>query len=157
MPGSSPGERVAEARRDHQRRALFGVRQRRIGADVDERLHQLGVGGQRGEEERRRAELVHARVVQVHLPRHPRVDVRAARRELLHEVEAAQRAGAFRRRIVVADARPADRGDRVERRVAGLRDVRIGAGVQQRRGQLEMRVRHREQQRARARGRQRPP
>ena len=47
----------------------------------------------------------------------------------------------FGRRIVVADARLADRGDRVEHRVAGQVGVRIGAGVEQLRGQLEMGVR----------------
>ena len=39
--------------------------------------------------------------------------------------------GPFGRRIVVADARLADRGDRVERGVAGQVGIRIGAGVQQ--------------------------
>ena len=56
--------------------------------------------------------------------------------------------------IVVADAGLAHGGDRVEHRVAGQVGVRIRARVEQRRGQLEVRVRDRQQQRRRAGGRQ---
>ena len=74
-----------------------------------------------GQEERRRAELVRARVVQVRRLRHARVDVRAVRDELLHELEARHGARPFRRGIVVADARLADRGDRREARCSPAR------------------------------------
>ena len=49
--------------------------------------------------------------------------------------------GTLGRRIVIADAGLADADDRVQRGVAECVGVRIGAGVQQLRGELEVRVR----------------
>ena len=147
VPASSPGERVARPAAAIKRRAVLDVGQPGIGAERGKRLHQLGVGGQRREEERRGAELVGARVVQVHLLRHPRVQVGAVRDQLLHELEAAQRARSLRRRIVVADAGLAHGSDGVQHRVAGDVGVRIRAGVEQLRCQLEMRIGDGEQQR----------
>ena len=46
----------------------------------------------------------------------------------------------MRRRVAVAANRLADPGDRVQRREARRLVVRIGAGLQQRRGQFEMAV-----------------
>ena len=60
---------------DHQRRAVVGVRHLRIGAERGQRAHQLGVGGARGQQERRRADRVQTRVV-----RHSRACVMRALR-----------------------------------------------------------------------------
>ena len=58
------------------------------------------------------------------------------------ELEAGQVAGPFGRRIVVADARLADRSDRVQRPYSpAASGVRVGAGLEQVGGQLEVAVR----------------
>ncbi len=100
--------------------------------------------------------LVQARIGQVRSFLHPRVHVCATRRELLHEVEAAQVSRSFGSGIVVSDARLPHRSQRMKDGVAGEVRVRIGAGVQQVSRQLEMRVHHRHEQRTRARGRHAP-
>jgi hypothetical protein len=76
------------------------------------------------------------------------------RDELLHELDAAEASRTFRRRIVVANARVADHRYRMKDRVPRQSGIRIGAGIQQVRRQLEVRVHHRQEQRAGSRSRQ---
>ena len=103
--------------------------------------------------ERRRATR-RARVVEIHSPGHSRIHVRAARHELLHELQAAHGPGTLRRRIVVAHAGLADVRDRVENGIPRQIGVRVGPCVQQYRRQFVMRVRDSDKERRGAARRQ---
>ena len=87
-------------------------------------------------------------IAQIHLLRHPRVQVRSMRCKLPDQLDTVHVSGPLGRRIVIADARLADRRNRVQDRVPRQVGVRIRAGVQQIGRQFLMSVRYRHEQRA---------
>ena len=152
VPGSSPGRLRADAGRDHQRRRAVLVGQQRIGAELGQQAHQLGIGRPGGEQERRRADRVerghaHAgplRHAGVERPRLFATSFRTnSRLSMLPEPS--------RRRVVAAgDAGLADPRHLMQRGPALRGGVRIGAAVEQPRGELVVRVRRGEQERVEA-------
>src|SRR6266571_3975201 len=97
---SSTSGSVPDSSRGHQRRAVIGIPQQRIGAQLDQQPHERGVRSSSGHQERRRAELaVLTRPALAILQ--PRVQVRAMLHKLFDELEAAQISGPNWRWITV--------------------------------------------------------
>ena len=92
----------------------------------------------------------HVAVAVARLLGHARVHVGAARDEPPHQLEAVEGPGGNRPRHVEAAIRPARPGDLVQRAPPLRRGVRVGAALEQRRGQLVVRVVHGQHQRAHA-------
>ena len=125
------------------------IRPERVGAEVVEELQEGDVGRHRGQEGWRRAGPIEDAT-----PRgtagEPGVRVGAALDEAAGELEAGHRAGADRRRVarvVVAAVGLADPGQGVQRREARPLVVRVGPGVEQGGGQVEVAVLDRQDQR----------
>ena len=138
----------------HQRRvAVLGRDVERRGADVAEKMAPEPHVGRIA---RGAAFLAERRL----LPLDPDVRVRAAFEQLLRELQRRHLAGLHRRALRrIADAgravgaRLAQPGDRVERRAARIRQVGVGAAIEQHRGQLVVGVDDGHAERARPVGR----
>ena len=141
----------AKARGRHQRRGVLDIREKRIGSQFQQHLHQRDIGLVGGEEEGRRA-------LRIELGRlgpagrQPRVHLGAHRDERPHELQAGKVARPFRGRIaaIVAVLGLAHPSDRVQRGVAGALVVGVGPRFQQGDGQFKVPVLDRQQQRAQA-------
>ena len=138
--GAHPG-------RHHQRRGVVLVGQQRVGAQLGQQAHQLGVRGAGREEKRRAADHVQRGDPGGRLQRDAGVEVRPLGRQHADEREAVHVARARGRRIVAAGvARLAHPRHLVQRRPPVRRHVGIGPPFQQPRRQLVVCAPGREQQ-----------
>ena len=143
----------AEAGRRHQGRARLGVGQERVGAQLEELLHEARVGPVGGHEEGRRPLHLETRRGVRRAPAllEAQVHVGPQRDEGPHELQAGQVARPLRRGVApVAGVRLPDPAHGVQRGKAGPLVVGVGAGLDQLDRELEVAVAHRQQQRAHA-------
>ena len=123
--------RRAKARGRHQRCRALHVRQPRIGAELQQGLHQRHVRLVGREQERRRSLDIDLRRYRLAV-RQPAIDIRSHGDQGPHELQARQVSGALRRRVaaVVAILGLAHPSDGVQRGVAGTLVIRIRASLQ---------------------------
>ena len=143
----------AETGRRHQRRALLGVRQERVGAQLEELLQQAGVGPVgRHQEGRRPLHLEPGRGVRRPLALlQPQVHVRPQGDERPRELQAGHAARPLWSGVApVAGVRLPHPAHGVQRGEAGPLIIGVGAGLHQLDRELEVAVAHRQQQCAHA-------
>src|SRR5688500_16359215 len=140
----------ADTSRGHQRRRAVFVRKFWIRAELDKESHQLGIAAARRHEEWRRPDEIQRRNTDVRAARDACVHVCAMGLQLPYKSQAVHGPRAVRRRIVAAGAGLANPREVMESRPALCRGVWIGARVEQRSRELEMRAPYGEHERARS-------
>ena len=146
----------ADAGRRHQRRdALLGGG-RRVGPEVDQKFHHLGVGHLGRLQERRRPDAVqHVPVAVARLRGLTGVEVGAGRGQGAHEVERVELAERHGERRIAAEVRLVRPDHLVQRRPAVAGRIGIGPQIEQSLREVVLRVVDGQDERAHAVGRQR--